>query len=136
MCRRLQSGGTTHAGAHGPVRRRAEEQVPGRTPMKSLDPLVMLATGMHGQPGVYALLLGSGVSTGAGIPTGWGVVTELVRRAAAAAAPDDPEAADRAAADPEAWWTEHGDGAELGYSNLLAALAPTQAARRDLLAGF
>ncbi len=46
--------------------------------MKALDPVVMLATGMHGQPGVYALLIGSGVSTGAGIPTGWGVVTELV----------------------------------------------------------
>ena len=27
----------------------------------AVDPLVMLATGMHGQPGVYALLLGSGV---------------------------------------------------------------------------
>lgn len=104
--------------------------------MKALDPLVMLATGMHGQPGVYALLLGSGVSTGAGIPTGWGVVTELVRRAAAAANPEDPEAPNRAAADPEAWWAEHGDGEQLGYSNLLAALAPTQAARRDLLAAF
>lgn len=39
-------------------------------PRNVLDPLVMLATGMHAQPGVYALLLGSGVSTGAGIPTG------------------------------------------------------------------
>src|SRR3954471_23332258 len=123
MCRRLQSGRPTHAGAHGPVPRRAEERVPGRTPMKSLDPLVMLATGMHSQPGVYALLLGSGISTGAGIPTGWGVVAELVRRAAAAAA--GAEAAERAAADPEAWWAEHGDGQPLGYSNLLAALAPT-----------
>src|SRR3712207_6458297 len=100
--------------------------------MNALDPIVMLATGMYGQPGVYALLLGSGVSTGAGIPTGWGVVTELVRRAAAAAAPQDPTAADRAAQDPEAWWAENGDGQPLGYSNLLAALAPTQAARRDL----
>ncbi len=113
------------------------ESLPARDgALRALDPLVMLATGMHGQPGVYALLLGSGVSTGAGIPTGWGVVTELVRRAAAAGAPNDPEAADRAAADPEAWWNEHGDGEELGYSNLLAALAPTQAARRDLLADF
>lgn len=104
--------------------------------MNALDPLVMLAAGMHSQPGVYALLLGSGVSTGAGIPTGWGVVTELVRRAAAAGARGDPAAADRAAEKPEAWWAEHGDGQPLGYSNLLAALGPTQAARRDLLAGF
>jgi hypothetical protein len=58
-----------------------------------------------------------------------------VRRAAAAASPDDPAAGDRAAADPEAWWAEHGDGQDLGYSNLLAAIAPTQAARRDAEAG-
>lgn len=43
-----------------------------------LSPLAMLATSMQAQPGVYALLLGSGVSTSAGVPTGWGVVTELV----------------------------------------------------------
>jgi hypothetical protein len=96
----------------------------------------MLATGVHTQPGVCALLLGSGVSTGAGIPTGWGVVQELIRRLAAATEPESEDAADRAAQDPEAWWNEHGDGNALGYSNLLAAVAPTPAARRALLAGF
>jgi hypothetical protein len=96
----------------------------------------MLATGVHAKPGVYAVLLGSGVSTGAGIPTGWGVVQELVRRAAAARDPGDPGAADAAAADPEAWWGAHGDGQPLGYSNLLAALAPTPAARQHLLSRF
>lgn len=106
------------------------------SPKRALDPLVMLATGVHAKPGVYALLLGSGVSTGAGIPTGWGVVQELVRRAAAAHDPDDPDAADAAAADPDAWWASNGDGQPLGYSNLLAALAPTPAARQSLLAGF
>ena len=44
---------------------------------RGLSPLVSLATSMHSQPGVYAVLLGSGVSTGAGLLTGWGVVTEL-----------------------------------------------------------
>src|SRR4051794_39666867 len=95
----------------------------------ALDPRVVLATSIHSQPGVYALLLGSGVSTGAGIPTGWGVVRELLRLAAAATTPDDPDAPDLASADPEAWWAEHGDGQPLGYSNLLAALAPTPSAR-------
>lgn len=33
-------------------------------------PLAMLATSMRAQPGVYAILLGAGVSTGAGVPTG------------------------------------------------------------------
>ncbi len=51
----------------------------------------MLSTSIHAQPGVYALLLGSGVSTGQGIPTGWGVVTELVRRAAVAKTADDAD---------------------------------------------
>lgn len=106
------------------------------SPTSALDPLVMLAMGIHAQPGVYALLLGSGVSTGAGIPTGWGVVEELIRRAAAARHPDDAVAADQAAADPEGWWAANGDGQPLGYSNLLTELAPTSAARRGLLTKF
>ncbi|CAN7367961.1 SIR2 family protein [Knoellia sp. LjRoot47] len=101
-----------------------------------LDARVTLATSIQAQPGVYALLIGSGVSTGAGIPTGWGVVQELVRRLATAADPDSPTAGDVAAEDPEGWWSEHGDGQALGYSNLLAAMASTKAARRDLLAEF
>jgi NAD-dependent SIR2 family protein deacetylase len=92
----------------------------------------MLATSMHAQPGVYALLLGSGVSTGAGVPTGWGVVKELVRRIAAV---EDPDSMSQAEADPEQWWREHHDG-ELGYAALLEALAPTPAARQGLLADF
>lgn len=104
-------------------------------PQSALTPLVMLATSMHSQPGVDAVLLGSGVSTGAGVPTGWGVVKELVRRAAAAATPDDAEALRLAQDDPEAWWARYGDGA-LGYSALLERLAPTASTRQGLLAGF
>lgn len=90
---------------------------------------------MHSQPGVYTLLLGSGVSTGAGLLTGWGVVTELVARAAAASDPSNAAAVAAARADPEAWWLEHGEGM-LGYSTLLAQLAPSAASRQGLLAGF
>ena len=98
-------------------------------PLGVLDPRITLATALHSQPGVYALLIGSGTSTGAGIPTGWGVVKALVDRAAAA----DGTAGD---VDPEVWWAEHGDGRPLGYSGLLEDLASTPAARRALLAGF
>lgn len=105
------------------------------TPGRGLDPMVALATGVHACPGVYALLLGSGVSTAAGIPTGWRVVVDLVRRAAAANCTGD-ESAVEAARDPEAWWAEHGDGEPLGYSNLLGSLAATSAARQALLAGY
>ena len=96
-----------------------------------LDPRISLATALHSQPGVYALLLGSGVSTGPGVPTGWGVVQALVAEAAAASGEDVPTDLD-----PENWWLEHGDGSPLGYSSLLASLAGTPAARRALLAGF
>lgn len=97
-----------------------------------LSPLAMLATSMQAQPGVYALLLGSGVSTGAGVPTGWGVVTALVRRVAAV---EDPASIEDAARDPEKWWHDH-HGDPLGYSSLLEALAPTPATRQGLLADF
>lgn len=97
-----------------------------------LSSLTMLATSMQAQPGVYALLLGSGVSTGAGVPTGWGVVTELVRRVAAV---EDPDSVADAASDPEKWWHER-HGGTLGYSSLLEAVAPTPAARQGLLADF
>lgn len=100
-----------------------------------LSQVVSLATSMHAQPGVYAVMLGSGVSTGAGIPTGWGVVRELVGRIAAASEPENPNAANTAWQDPEAWWAEHGEG-DLGYSTLLERLAPLPAARQGLLADF
>jgi len=96
-----------------------------------LDPRVRLATALESQPGVYALLVGSGVSTGAGVPTGWGVVDSLVRRIAVASgetlAPNF---------DAETWWTANGDGKPLGYSSILERLGQTRAARRALLAGF
>lgn len=102
---------------------------------RALSPLAILAMSMHAQPGVYAVLLGSGVSTGAGIPTGWGIIKELVGRLAAVSNPDDIEAADVAREDPEKWWHDHGEG-ELGYATLLKELAPTPAARQGLLQEF
>lgn len=101
-----------------------------------LDPMVALATSVHASPGVYALLLGSGVSTGAGILTGWQVVIDLVRKVAVAQEPDNLDAASQVGDAPEAWWAEHGDGQPLGYSRLLGELASTPAARQALLAGY
>lgn len=90
---------------------------------------------MHAQPGVYAALLGSGVSTGAGVLTGWGVVKELVRRVSAASSPEDEALINLAKDDPEAWWEQHGEG-PLGYATLLEMLGRTPAARQGLLADF
>ena len=96
-----------------------------------LDPRVSLAGALESQPGVYALLVGSGVSTGAGVPTGWGVVDSLVRRVAVASGETLESSFDAGT-----WWSANGDGRPLGYSSILERLGPTRAARRALLAGF
>lgn len=100
-----------------------------------LSPLALLAVSMQAQPGMYAVLLGSGVSAGADIPTGWGVIQDLVGSVAAATAPEDESAVRAARDNPEAWWSEHGEG-ELGYGRLLEALATLPADRQGILAGF
>jgi hypothetical protein len=89
-------------------------------PSRRIDPRISLAVSMHDQPGVYALLVGSGTSTGAGIPTGWGVIKDLVAKAAAAT--DDGLPVNPTDADIEMWWSKHGDDGELGYSNLMENL--------------
>lgn len=43
------------------------------TPTLGVDPRVALATSMHAAPGVYAVLVGSGMSSAAGILTGCGL---------------------------------------------------------------
>ena len=48
-----------------------------------IDSLVTLTFSVQSNKGVYALLLGSGISSAAGIPTGWEVVLDLIRKLAA-----------------------------------------------------
>ena len=47
-----------------------------------IDPITSLAFSVYENKGVYALLLGSGVSRSAFIPTGWEITLDLVRRVA------------------------------------------------------
>ncbi len=47
-----------------------------------IDPQVSLAFALRSNPGAYAALIGSGVSVGAGIPTGWQVVLDLISQLA------------------------------------------------------
>ncbi len=105
------------------------------SPKNALSPRAMLAMAMHAQPGVYALLLGSGISTSDGIPTGWGVVKSLVSKLAAAENPDDTQSHALAVSDPEAWWSTHAD-VDLGYFSLLAAAAPLASIWQGLLRGY
>lgn len=50
----------------------------------SLDnkPILKISMSMHSNPGVYALLLGSGISRSSGIPTGWEIVLDLIKKLA------------------------------------------------------
>jgi hypothetical protein len=76
-----------------------------------IDALVSLAFSVYSNKGAYALLLGSGISRPSGIPTGWEVVVDLIRKVAKLEAADcEP--------DPSAWWkAKH--GSEADYSQLL-----------------
>jgi hypothetical protein len=53
-----------------------------------IDPLLCLAVSMHAQKGIYAIMLGSGVSRSAQIPTGWEVVLDLASHLARVAGED------------------------------------------------
>lgn len=101
-------------------------------PGTSMDPKLALALNVHANPGVYALLLGSGLSMASGVKTGWGIVEDLVARIATVHAPDNPQAGAQASADPEGWWAENFTS-PLGYSSLLEEVAQTPAARQALL---
>ena len=83
---------------------------------------------MAAGPGQYALLIGSGVSRSAGIPTGWEITLDLVSQIARAQNGDAP-------ADPQSWWNEQRSDA-LEYSKLLEELAPQPAERSQLLHGY
>jgi len=60
--------------------------------MKMVDKEMALIFSVRNNRGVYALLLGSGVSKAAEIPTGWGVVEDLIEKVAEieGAEPEDP----------------------------------------------
>ncbi|MEE4075187.1 SIR2 family protein [Pseudomonas viridiflava] len=92
------------------------------------DPTTQLAFSMFENKGVYALLLGSGVSRSAGIPTGWEITMELVKRAGIASNAGEQE-------DWHAWYLGQ-TGQQPNYSTLLETLAGTQSERRAIVQGF
>jgi hypothetical protein len=94
-----------------------------------IDPLLSLAVSMHAQKGIYAILLGSGVSRSAGIPTGWEIVLDLASRLARVSGENyEGETA-------ASWYTSKYSRPP-DYSGLLDALAATPAERQRLLRGY
>ena len=90
--------------------------------------MVSLASSVHAGPGTFALLVGSGISTSAGVPSGWDMTVELIGRLATLRGED-------AGDDPVAWYVEHAGG-DPDYSDVLSELAPSPSDRRNLLAPY
>ena len=93
-----------------------------------MNPLATLSLAVHSNPGAYAVLVASGVSVGAGVPTGWGVVTDLISKLALLEGVD--------AGDDLAVWYRDRYGEEPDYSRLLDALAKTPAEHGMLMRGY
>src|SRR2546421_3436230 len=96
-------------------------------PTTGVDPRVALATSIHAGPGIYAVLVGSGMSSAAGVRTGWQIVQDLIRRVAVAEGANGNEVSEN----PERWWQRQGRP-ELRYDTLVQALAKSDGARRLL----
>ena len=93
-----------------------------------IDPLLSLAFAMQTNKGVYALMVGSGVSRAAQIPTGWEIVLDLIEKLAHIQGED-------CGSDPGLWYRAK-YGAEPDYSELLDAIAKSQTERQQLLSAY
>lgn len=93
-----------------------------------IDPLLALAHTIFSNKGVYALLLGSGISRSASIPTGWEVVLKLIERLALLHGEScEPK--------PDKWYKDKYNK-EPSYSRIIAELARTRTERQKLLREF
>jgi hypothetical protein len=90
-----------------------------------LDPVSAIAFEMQASKGVFALLLGSGVSFAAKIPTGWDITLNLVEQVATLRG--ESCGADRAA------WYFNTFGKQADYSEVLDQLATTPALRQEII---
>ncbi|MCU4835385.1 SIR2 family protein [Bacillus cereus] len=89
--------------------------------------LMSLSFSMEANKGVYALLLGSGISYSADIPTGWGILKELCRRIM--------ELKGETHEDPIQWYQNY-YGQSPAYDEVIEMLAKTSTERVGLLAEF
>jgi hypothetical protein len=91
------------------------------------DPFLPLAFSLYSNPGAYAVLAGAGISRGAGLPTAWDIVVDLVSQIASGY----PDAViDSQTAAP---WYEARFGRTPTYSDVVEQLALTPTERGALL---
>ena len=93
-----------------------------------ITPTESLVFSMHANPGVYAVLAGSGVSRAAKIPTGWEITLDLVKQLA-------DVRQQTCEPGPEEWY-RNTFRKEPDYSELLDALTGTPTERQALLRGY
>jgi len=87
-----------------------------------------LAFSVSESKGVFAVLLGSGLSRAAEIPTGWEITLDLIRRVGLAqGVSEQPDWAD---------WYRQKVGQEPNYSALLEELASSPEERRSILHSY
>src|SRR3546814_20115931 len=79
------------------------------------DPLSQLAFSVYENKGVFAVLLGSGLSRSAQIPTGWEITLDLVRREAMSQGVDEQT--------DWATWYRNKTGQAPNYSVLMEEIA-------------
>jgi predicted ATPase len=91
----------------------------------AIDPIIRLALALNSSRGAYAVLLGSGISAAAGVPTGRQVVSDLISKVAAL---EGESLGD----DPFGWYRSR-FGVEPDYSRLLDELAASPTERSVLL---
>ena len=92
------------------------------------DPLTQLSFSIHENKGVFAVLLGSGLSRAAEIPTGWEITIDLIRRVGLAQGVEEQT-------DWVQWYTDT-TGREPNYSELLEELAASPEERRSILHSY
>ena len=95
------------------------------------DPYLPLAFSLYSNPGAYAVLAGAGVSRGAGLPTAWDIVVDLVDQIAQQS--DDSSEINPVTAAP---WYEARFGQTPSYSEIVERLALTPTERQSLLKGY
>jgi phosphoserine phosphatase len=93
-----------------------------------IDPSTAVAFSLFENKRVYTLLLGSGLSRAAQIPTGWEITLDLIRRVAALKGVTN-------GADWVAWYRQQ-TGKEPNYSKVLDALTTVPDERRSILHSY
>lgn len=99
-------------------------------PNMHILPAHQVAFGLRSVPRLYAFLLGSGMSRAAGVPTGWDVLLDLIRRHA-----ETVGESEQVRPDPSGWF-KRTYGVEPSYSEVMERLAPTSVLQRGLLEPF